>query len=132
MSKVVDAVLSFFSASVKDGDGKKLFNSVVLLAAGSGSRFDAERKKQFVEIDGVPVVVRSAKIFNDCDFISEIVDVTVGNEVDGCRKLLSDAGITKVTNVVAGGSTRQESAKIGFDHVNPKCDFVAIHDSSLT
>ncbi len=130
MSKVVDAVLSFFRSSVKDGDGKKLFNSVVLLAAGSGSRFDAERKKQFVEIDGVPVIVRSAKIFNDCDFISEIVVVTVGNEVDGCRKLLSDAGITKVTNVVAGGSTRQESAKIGFDHVNPKCDFVAIHDAA--
>lgn len=130
MSKFFDAVLSFLSACKRDENGKKLFNSVVLLAAGSGSRFDADRKKQFVEIDGVPVVVRSAGIFNDCDFISEIVVVTVANEVDGCRKLLADAGITKVTKVVAGGSTRQQSAKLGFDNVNPKCDFVALHDAA--
>ena len=130
MSKIMDAVRSFLSDGKRDGDGKRLFNSAVILAAGTGSRFDGERKKQFVQIEGVPVVVRTARIFNDCDFISEIVVVTTANEVDGCRQLLSDGGIHKVTAVVAGGSTRQQSAKIGFDHVNPKCDFVAIHDAA--
>ncbi len=130
MSKVLDAVKSFLSVPKKDADGKKLFNSAVILAAGSGSRFDAERKKQFAEIDGIPVIVRSASAFNDCDFISEIVVVTVANEVDGCRKILEDAGITKLTKVVAGGSTRQKSSKIGFDNVNPLCDYVAIHDAA--
>jgi len=130
MSKFFDAVRVFLDDFKRDEKGKKFFNSVVLLAAGSGSRFAADRQKQFVEIDGVPVIVRSAKIFNDCDFVSEIVVVTVGNEVDGCRKILSDWGIHKVTKVVAGGSTRQQSAKIGFDNVNPACDYVAIHDAA--
>ncbi len=130
MSKVIDTLKALFTPSVKDADGKHLFRSAVILAAGSGSRFDSERKKQFVEIDGVPVVVRSARAFNDCDFISEIVVVTVANEVDGCRKILEDAGITKLTKVVAGGNTRQVSSKIGFDNVNPLCDYVAIHDAA--
>ena len=130
MSRFFDAVRSVLDDLKRDRDGKKFFNSVVLLAAGSGSRFAADRQKQFVEIEGMPVVVRSAKLFNDCDLVSEIVVVTVGNEVDGCRKILSDWGIHKVTKVVAGGSTRQQSAKIGFDNVNPVCDYVAIHDAA--
>ncbi|MBE6598875.1 MAG: 2-C-methyl-D-erythritol 4-phosphate cytidylyltransferase [Ruminococcaceae bacterium] len=131
MGKILETVGNVFrSALEKDGNGKKYFNSAVILAAGSGSRFDSERKKQFVEIDGVPVVVRSAKVFNDCDFISEIVVVTVANEVDGVRRILEAAGITKLTKVVAGGATRQESSRIGFDNVNPMCDFAAIHDGA--
>ncbi len=130
MSKIIDAIQSFLSSSKGDENGKRFFNSAIILAAGSGSRFDAERKKQFVEIDGVPVIVRSARVFNNCDFISEIVVVTVANEVDGCRRILEKAGITKLTKVVAGGATRQQSAKIGFDNVNPLCDFAAIHDAA--
>lgn len=130
MAKIVDTVLSLLGGQRTDGEGKKLFNSVVILAAGTGSRFAEDRKKQFVEIAGVPVLVRTAGIFNSCPCISEIVVVTGQNDADGCRKLLEDAGITKLTKVVAGGATRQQSAKIGFDNVNPLCDFVAVHDAA--
>ncbi|MGN1345798.1 MAG: 2-C-methyl-D-erythritol 4-phosphate cytidylyltransferase, partial [Eubacteriales bacterium] len=89
-----------------------------------------ERAKQFIEIQGLPVVVRSAMAFQQTEEIHEIVVVTRAADVDGCGTLLRKHGITKLTKVIAGGSTRQESAKIGFDAVNPACDFVAIHDAA--
>lgn len=110
--------------------GKKRFNSAVILAAGNGARFSGERKKQFEKINGVPVIVRSALAFEKSDEIHEIVVVTCVADIEGCRNLLKQYGITKLTNVVAGGDTRGKSAKIGFDAVNPECDFVAIHDAA--
>ncbi len=112
------------------GKAKTYFQSAVILAAGNGSRFGEVEKKQFVSLMGVPVLVRTARIFEQCAFIDEIVVVTGQSDVDGCRNILAEAGLQKVTTVVAGDKTRQQSAKIGFDHVNPACDFVAIHDAA--
>ena len=118
------------SELIRQTAGKKRFNSAIILAAGSGTRFDDKRAKQFTEIDGVTVLVRSASVFEKSSLIDEIIVVTRQADVEGCRNMLASAGITKLTRVVAGGDTRQKSAKIGFDAVNPECDFVAIHDAA--
>ncbi len=110
--------------------GKPRFNSAVILAAGSGSRFSEDTAKQFFILDGKPVFLRSVEAFEKCEYISEIVIVTRVADVVGIKNIISDAGIKKVTSIVAGGETRQKSAKIGFDKVNPECDFVAIHDAA--
>ena len=113
------------------GTGKnRRFNSAVILAGGSGTRFDDKTVKQFEKVGGIPVIVRSVRAFENCDFIHEIVVVTRPQDTDGVRNILSEQGMTKVTRVVAGGDTRQASAKNGFDAVNPACDFVAIHDAA--
>ena len=119
-----------FSDLIRRVSGKKRFNSAVILAAGNGSRFGDDKAKQFIEIDGISVLVRSALAFQNSSLIDEIVLVTRQADVEGCRNILKTNGITKLTAVVAGGSTRQESAKRGFDAVNPSCDFVAIHDAA--
>lgn len=118
------------SALIRRTAGKKRFHSAILLAAGSGKRFDDQKAKQFVEVDGVSVLVRSASAFQQCDLIDEIILVTRTADIEGCRRIFAQNGITKLTAVVAGGDTRQQSAKIGFDAVNPDSDFVAIHDAA--
>lgn len=118
------------SSLIRSVAGKKRFNSAIILAAGSGRRFSDDRAKQFVEVGGMSVLVRSAKAFEESELISEIIVVTREADVEGCRNILKDNGITKVTRVVAGGDTRQKSAKNGFEAVNPECDFVAIHDAA--
>ena len=110
--------------------GKKRFCSAVLLAAGSGKRFSDDTAKQFYEIAGESVLVRSAKMFEASEETSEIVVVTRETDIPGVRNILRGAGITKLTRIVAGGDTRQESAKKGFDAINPDADFVAIHDAA--
>lgn len=118
------------SSLIRAAGGKKRFNSAVILAAGSGSRFSDNVQKQFLEIRGESVLIRSARAFQNSEEIHEIVLVTRRADVEGCRNLLRQNGITKLTTVVAGGDTRQQSAKRGFDAVNPECDFVAIHDAA--
>lgn len=110
--------------------GKKRFNSAIILAAGSGTRFSGERKKQFEEICGLPVIVRSALAFEKCAEIHEIVVVTATADIEGTRNILREHGITKLTKVVPGGETRRISAKRGFDAANVECDFVLIHDAA--
>ncbi len=118
------------SALIRKAAGKKRFVSAVILAAGSGRRMGDDKAKQFLEIDGLSVLVRSARAFEASSLVDEIVLVTRQADVEGCRQILKDHGITKLTRVVAGGDTRQASAKNGFDAINPESTFVAIHDAA--
>lgn len=117
-------------SSLIGSSNRNRFNSAVILAGGSGTRFDEKLVKQFAEVAGVPVIVRAARAFENCGFIHEIVVVTRPQDTDGVRNILEGNGITKLTRVVAGGETRQASAKNGFDAVNPECDYVSIHDAA--
>ena len=110
--------------------GEKRFSSAVILASGSGKRFGDDRAKQFVLLDGIPVFIRSLMAFEKSKETDEIILVTREADIAGCRNLASEYGITKLTRVVAGGDTRQDSARLGFEAVNPECDFVAIHDAA--
>ena len=104
------------------------FTSAVILAAGSGTRFGSDNPKQYVKVNGVPSVVRCIQAFSACELIDEIVLV---GDVDALRDCIAPY-ITdgKVTAVVAGGDTRQESALCGFDAISPKAKYVAIHDAA--
>ncbi|MBQ8401213.1 MAG: 2-C-methyl-D-erythritol 4-phosphate cytidylyltransferase [Clostridia bacterium] len=104
------------------------FHSAVILAAGSGVRFGDTGGKHLTVVEGIPVLVRSVMAFESCPLVDEIVVVTKKEDIESCRSLLS--GITKLTNVVAGGDTRQKSAKLGFDAVNPAAELVSIHDAA--
>jgi len=122
MKSVSTAVRSFLQ--------KKRFNSAVILAAGKGTRFSETEAKQYAEIGGKPVLWYSALAFEKSDYIDEIIVVCPAQDVNRCRKMLSSNGIKKLTHVVPGGATRTESAKRGFEAVNPACEYVAIHDAA--
>jgi len=109
---------------------KRKFHSAVILAAGNGVRFGDETGKHFVIVDGVPVLVRSVRAFEESPLIDEIIVVTREDDIGVCHQLFSEAGFTKVKSVIAGGADRQASAKNGFDAINPHADFVSIHDAA--
>ena len=103
------------------------YTSAIILAAGSGTRFGGEVKKQFVEIDGLTSVQRCALAFEQCSVINEIVFV---GEVETISAHLAPLNLKKLTGIVAGGDTRQKSSLNGFNAVNPKAKYVAIHDAA--
>ncbi|MBR5444802.1 MAG: 2-C-methyl-D-erythritol 4-phosphate cytidylyltransferase [Clostridia bacterium] len=109
-------------------ENPRRFHSAVILAAGNGVRFGDENGKHLTVVEGVPVLARSVMAFETCPLVDEIVVVTRREDIAACRNLLS--GITKLTNVVEGGSTRQESARLGFDAINPAAELVSIHDAA--
>ncbi len=112
------------------GAKKNQFSSAVILASGSGTRFGDSRAKQFVLLDGIPVIIRSIAVFESSPLIHEIVLVVRKNDIEACRQLVKEYGFTKIVRIIEGGDTRRESAKKGFDAVNPSCKYVAIHDAA--
>ncbi len=110
--------------------GKKhLFSSAIVTAAGSGQRMGGV-SKQLMLLSGKPCILYSLLSFQNCKDIDEIVIVAKEGEVDVMKKLCRDHNISKLSSVVTGGSTRQESVANGFSAVSKQCELVAIHDAA--
>ena len=108
---------------------KKYFTSAIILAAGSSTRMNGE-SKQFVELEGIPVVARSIIEFDRSPCIDEIIVVAKKDEMSLYENFAEKYGIKNPLKVVEGGETRQESARFGSDAVSDKAKFVAIHDGA--
>ena len=125
VSKVVDLVRAVLG---KTQDSPKTV--AIVLAAGSSTRMDSTIPKQLLEINDVPIMIRSLLAFEESESISEIVLVAPEEYVSYYRSLVRSYKIKKLAAVTAGGATRNESAANGFDRVSPDAKFVAIHDAA--
>lgn len=111
---------------------KPHFTSAIIAAAGCGSRMGNRdgKTKQMMELDGLPIIVRTLLIFEKSDIINEIIVVAREDELSDYDSFKREYGLTKITAVVAGGSTRQESVLRGFEAIDDRSEFVAIHDGA--
>lgn len=106
------------------------FTSAILVAAGSSTRMAGAGSKQMLELDGMPVIARTLRTFNDSPRIDEIIVVAKPDEVDEYPRLAELYGITKITAVIPGGETRADSVLRGFRKISEKAKYVAIHDGA--
>lgn len=110
---------------------KRPRTAAILLAGGIGSRMGGQdgETKQLLLLAGEPVLVHTARAFERCPYIDDIIVVARREELATVRALLRADGIKKLRTVVAGGDTRQASALRGFEAIDgEKTAFVAIHD----
>jgi 2-C-methyl-D-erythritol 4-phosphate cytidylyltransferase len=87
----------------------------VVAAAGSGSRMGLPGNKQFLAINGVPVIVRSLRILNDIDAICGLIVVAAADECTAMRELLTGCRFPRLMAITSGGSSRQASVANGLD-----------------
>lgn len=99
----------------------------VIVAAGSASRMGGI-DKVMAQLGGEPMICRTARAFQNCDAIAEIVVVTREDLILPIGELLRD--MPKVKAVVAGGKSRQESVSLGLNALNKDMKLVAIHDGA--
>ena len=110
---------------------KRPFTTAIILAAGKSTRMqNDEISKQMLEIDGVPVVVRSMLAFEGSDYVHEIIVVGTKDELSVYKDFKRIYNITKLKTAVEGGDCRAKSAEHGFLRISPKAKFVAIHDAA--
>lgn len=106
-------------------------NSAIIVAAGSGTRFGAERPKQFLDLGGKPLLIHTLEKFEICAAIDEIVLILSANEIADFQKTLQNFQISKLSKIIAGGATRAESVKNGvFSLDADKTKIVAVHDGA--
>ena len=99
----------------------------VIVAAGNASRMGGI-DKVMAPLQGEPMILRTVRTFQNCDAISEIVVVTRPDLIVPIMDLCH--GFSKVTMVVAGGSSRQESVEIGLGALSKKVKLAAVQDGA--
>ena len=107
--------------------------NAIILAGGVGSRMKTDRPKQFIEIDGVPVIVDTLNNFQRNERVTGITVVCLKDWILYFGELVKRYELTKVTNIVEGGATGHDSARNGMFSLRDKLsddDFVIIHDAS--
>lgn len=106
-------------------------NIAIIVAAGSGVRFGADRPKQFLEIGGKPLLIHTLEKFENCPAIDEILIVLAESEIANFQKTLKRFNFKKVFKVVAGGKTRAASVLNGLNSLDEKSvETVAVHDGA--
>lgn len=103
----------------------------IVVAGGVGSRMGLDIPKQFVEVDGKPVLFYTLEGFQSHPLVDEIVLVCIDGWQEDVRKWAARYGISKLREIVVGGPTVQESIRNGVfsleGRYNPD-DIVIIHD----
>ncbi|MDO4266055.1 MAG: 2-C-methyl-D-erythritol 4-phosphate cytidylyltransferase [Eubacteriales bacterium] len=102
----------------------------VVLAAGTGSRMHSDVKKQYMELRGLPVVVRSLLRFEENELIDSVVLVTGRDDLQLALSLSLKYNLRKVKNIVEGGDQRYKSVYNGAKAAGEDTDYILIHDGA--
>ena len=105
------------------------FTSAIIVAAGNSTRMGGT-SKQMAVLDGMPVVVRALRAYQQCSEIDEIIVVAREDEIARYYEFRDKYCLTKLTHVVRGGADRQESVLNGLKKVRENAGFVAIADGA--
>ena len=104
----------------------------IIVAGGSGTRFGAQVPKQFLELDGTPILMRTITAFEQAlDGTAHEVFVTLpADQIDLWQSLCKRHDFAIAHHVVAGGETRWHSVKNAIDAIGDPADVdvIAVHD----
>ena len=106
-------------------------NVALIFAGGSGVRMGATTPKQFLDLNGKPVLAHTLALFERHPDVDEIVLVLHADYVSTAGTFAARYGITKIAHVVAGGESAQDSIYNGLkrmSEVYPSDTVVLIHD----
>lgn len=108
-------------------------NILMLMMAGSGTRLGAERPKQFLELDGIPIFAYILEGYCRMSEISQMVLVVHSDWMEYTRKWTQRIGATENIWIVEGGTERVHSLRNGIqaisEHAKPD-DVLLIHDAT--
>lgn len=108
-------------------------NVAIVLAAGSGSRMNLDVKKQYMLLNGKPLMAYCLEVFQNSDTITDVILVTSAEDVEYCKTDIVDKyGLSKVAAVIPGGRERYNSVMAGLDKIREEggAEYVFIHDAA--
>lgn len=110
--------------------------AVILPAAGLGTRMGRTQpesagtsRKQFMLLDGAPILLHTIRKFFACPSVSEIVVALRAEEMPWVREFLDKEPAAKPVRLVEGGDSRQQSVENALCSLSPDTDLVAVHDA---
>lgn len=99
---------------------------VVIVAGGSGKRMKSELPKQFIELNGKPILMHTIEAFSFDDI--QIILVLPSDQIDFWQDLVKQHNFDISHKVIEGGKERFHSVKNGLNAIKDSSGLVAIHD----
>ena len=103
--------------------------AAILPAAGLGTRMGHEIPKQFLELDGVPLVIMSLRRIAACPLITHIIVATRGEEIERLDARIREEKFKQDVRVVKGADSRQGSVSQALKHIPEDTELVVVHDA---
>lgn len=102
----------------------------IVLAAGQGKRMNAGENKQFLHIQGKPLILHTLEVFNKDEWCKEIIVVINPLERKRMEGIIQSLPFQKPCRLADGGAERQESVFAGLKNLNASEHLVFIHDGA--
>lgn len=106
-------------------------NTAIILAGGVGNRMGQDIPKQFINVYDKPVIIYTLESFQRHPMVDRIGVVCIDGWHDILRAYAKQYGIQKLSWIISGGETSQDSIHLGIEYLQDKCqpeDTVIIHD----
>lgn len=107
----------------------ELRNVAVILAGGTGTRVGLSIPKQLIKIAGKTIIEHTIAAFEASPVIDEIVVLMAPGHLDPVRAIVDAGGYTKVTQIVEGGVTRNDSTSRALEALGTEECNVLFHDA---
>lgn len=106
--------------------------TAIVLAAGAGKRMQSAVAKQYMLLDGKPIIWYALNAFEKSEQIQQVILVVGAGEIPFCREeIVERFGFTKVKEIVEGGAERYLSVWEGLKCLKPEeGNFVFVHDGA--
>src|SRR5215469_16972345 len=98
--------------------------AAILPAAGLGTRMGAETPKQFLELEGTPLVIHSVRRIASCPLVTDIIVATRADVVESLAERLRSEQFMQTVRVVRGGDSRQDSVAVGLHEIPDDTEIV--------
>lgn len=108
-------------------------NHLLLMMGGSGTRLGADRPKQYIEVEGMPIFAYILAKYDLLDSIDHIVIVSHEAWFDYVNEWVEKLNLTKDVRIVSGGANRSQSVRNGLKELSKFAkgsDSVLIHDAT--
>jgi len=103
--------------------------AAVLVAGGQGTRFGGTVRKQYLRLHGRPLLWWSLRAFQKSPSVGTIVVAVPKDDVERIARDSRRWRFSKLSRVVAGGATRQDSVRRGIEAVEAPFLWIAVHDA---
>ena len=89
----------------------------------------ADQPKQFLELDGMPLIIFTLRRLAACAAITDFLVSTRTDDVMSLQDKVARAGLGRPARVIHGGDTRQQSVANALAQVDPATEIVLVHDA---
>jgi 2-C-methyl-D-erythritol 4-phosphate cytidylyltransferase len=86
-------------------------------------------RKQFMLLNGSPILIHTIRKFVSSPLVSEIVVALRGDNLSWANDLFQSQGFAKTVRTVEGGESRQQSVENALESISEDTDLVAVHDA---